>query len=55
MHYIGVAGDSFSMSSFLFRTVAGFILSAIFIFRGLGIAVYTHAIYNILIIHNTYT
>ncbi len=55
MHYIGMAGDSFSMSSFLFRAVAGFVLSAIFVFRGLGIAVYTHAIYNILIINNTYT
>jgi hypothetical protein len=55
MHYIGMAGDSFSMNTFLFRAVAGFVLSAIFIFRGLGIAVYTHAIYDILIIHNTYT
>ena len=55
MHYIGMAGDSFSTSSFLFRAVAGFILSAIFVFRGLGIAVYTHVIYDILIIHKTYT
>jgi hypothetical protein len=55
MHYIGMAGDSFSVSTFLFRTVAGVILSAIFIFRGLGIAVYTHAIYDILIINNAYT
>ena len=55
MHYIGMAGDSFSMSSFLFRAVAGFVLSAIFVFRGLGIAVYTHAIYDILIIQKAYT
>jgi hypothetical protein len=55
MHYIGMTGDSFSMSSFLFRAVAGFILSAIFVFRGLGIAVYTHVIYDILIIQKTYT
>ena len=54
MHYIGMAGDTFSMNSFLFRAVAGFILSAIFVFRGLGIAVYTHIIYNILIIYETY-
>lgn len=55
MHYIGLAGNSFSTSTFLFRAAAGFVLSAIFVFRGLGIAVYTHAIYDILIIHKVYT
>ena len=55
MHYIGPSGDSFSIHSFSFRLVAGIILSAIFIFRGLGIAVYTHAIYDILVIQNAYT
>lgn len=55
MHYMGPSGDSFSISSFSFRLVAGIILSAIFIFRGLGIAVYTHAIYDILVIQNAYT
>ncbi|MCK5280595.1 MAG: hypothetical protein KAK04_18710 [Cyclobacteriaceae bacterium] len=35
--------------------VAGIVLSAIFIFRGLGIAVYTHAIYDILVIQEFYT
>jgi len=55
MHYMGPSGDSFSISSFSFRLVAGFILSAIFIFRGLGIAVYTHAIYDILVIQKAYT
>lgn len=55
MHYIGMAGNSFSTNTFLFRAAAGFVLSAIFVFRGLGIAVYTHAIYDILIIHKVYT
>jgi len=55
MHYIGPSADSFSISSFSFRLVAGIVLSAIFIFRGLGIAVYTHAIYDILIIQKAYT
>ncbi len=54
MHYIGTTGDSFSIHSFSFRFVAGIILSAIFVFRGLGIAVYTHAIYDVLIIHKSY-
>jgi hypothetical protein len=54
MHYTGPTGDSFSIHSFSFRLVAGVILSAIFIFRGLGIAVYTHAIYDILVIQKIY-
>jgi len=55
MHYIGPTGDSYSISSFSFRLVAGIVLSAIFVFRGLGIAVYTHAIYDILVIQKAYT
>ena len=55
MHYIGPTGDSYSISSFSFRLVAGVVLSAIFVFRGLGIAVYTHAIYDILVIQKAYT
>ncbi len=55
MHYIGSTGDTFTISSFLFRLTAGIVLSAIFVFRGLGIAVYTHAIYDVLVIQNAYT
>jgi membrane protease YdiL (CAAX protease family) len=55
MHYIGPTGDSYSIGSFSFRLVAGIVLSAIFVFRGLGIAVYTHAIYDILVIQKAYT
>ncbi len=47
MHYIGALSDTFSTESFLFRFMAGLILSTIFIFRGLGIAVYTHALYDV--------
>ncbi len=54
MHYMGATGDTFTMSSFLFRLTAGIVLSAIFVFRGLGIAVYTHAIYDVLVIQNSY-
>ncbi len=55
MHYVGTAGETFTMSSFLFRLAAGIVLSAIFVFRGLGIAVYTHAIYDVLVIQKAYT
>lgn len=47
IHYIGALSDTFTVESFLFRFMAGLILSTIFIFRGLGIAVYTHALYDV--------
>lgn len=48
MHYVGTLSDSFTYTNFTFRLLAGIFLSAIFLFRGLGIAVYTHAIYDVL-------
>jgi hypothetical protein len=48
MHYVGTLGDVFTNANFTFRALSGVILSAIFLFRGLGIAVYTHAIYDVL-------
>lgn len=50
MHYIGIFGDNFSYTNFTFRFLSGILLSAIFMFRGLGIAVYTHAIYDVLLV-----
>lgn len=47
-HYVGTLSDSFTYTSFTFRLLAGIFLSAVFVFRGLGIAVYTHAIYDVL-------
>ncbi len=48
MHYVGAFSDSFTYTGFTFRLLAGIFLSAVFLFRGLGIAVYTHAIYDVL-------
>lgn len=48
MHYMGTLGDTFTYTNFSFRLLAGIFLSAVFMFRGLGIAVYTHAIYDVL-------
>lgn len=50
MHYIGTLGDSITYTNVSFRFLAGIILSVIFMFRGLGITVYTHAIYDILLV-----
>ena len=48
-HYIGVYGDIFSWDTFILRVYAGIFLGTVFIFRGLGISVYTHIFYDIVI------
>ena len=50
IHYVGSLSDTFTSASFAFRFLAGGILSAIFLFRGLGIAVYTHALYDVMLV-----
>lgn len=50
IHYIGSLSDTFTSASFIFRFAAGMVLSTIYMFRGLGIAVYTHAIYDVLLV-----
>ncbi|MCF6150038.1 MAG: CPBP family intramembrane metalloprotease [Candidatus Kuenenia sp.] len=47
MHYIGSLSGGFTYTGFTFRMLSGIILGCIFMFRGLGIAVYTHAIYDV--------
>lgn len=48
-HYIGNMADTFSIDSFLFRFVAGLLLATIYAARGFGVAVWTHAIYDLLV------
>ena len=40
-------GEPFEMGVFLFRTMAGVILGFLFWFRGFGVCVYTHAMYDV--------
>lgn len=49
-HYIGPYGDPFQWLSFSVRLLAGIYLSIIFLFRGLGISVYTHFIYDLILV-----
>lgn len=49
VHYIGSLGDAFTLGSFLFRFFAGILLAGIFYLRGFAVAVYTHAIYDIIV------
>jgi len=47
IHHLGPMGDPFEARVFLFRMAAGAVLGSLFLLRGLGICVYTHALYNV--------
>ncbi len=46
-HYIGRFGDPFHLPSFLFRFIAGLILTGLYLARGYGITAYTHSLYDL--------
>ncbi len=50
VHYIGVMGDPFTMGSFLFRFLFGLALNGIYVWRGFGMAAWTHALYDIMVV-----
>jgi membrane protease YdiL (CAAX protease family) len=50
VHYIGAMGDAFTLNSFLYRFLFGLILNGIYVWRGFGVAAWTHAIYDIMVI-----
>lgn len=50
VHYIPPYGDAFALDSFTFRLLAGIVFALIYRFRGLAVAVYTHAFYDIFVL-----
>lgn len=48
-HYVGPAGDNYTHFGFIFRLMAGFYFAGLFVFRGLGIAVGAHAVYDLIV------
>lgn len=50
VHYTGSMGDAFTLGSFLYRFLFGIILNGIYVWRGFGVAAWTHAIYDIMVI-----
>jgi membrane protease YdiL (CAAX protease family) len=48
-HHWGANGEPINTAKFLFRTAAGLVFTALYVTRGLGIAVGAHAGYNILV------
>ena len=50
VHYIGSLGDAFTWSSFVFRFLFGLALNVVFLVRGFGVAAWTHALYDVMIV-----
>ncbi|NOX56850.1 MAG: CPBP family intramembrane metalloprotease [Planctomycetes bacterium] len=48
-HYLGATGEAFLWSTFVFRTLAGLFFALLFVFRGFGITVGSHAAYDLLV------
>lgn len=49
-HYIGPYGDRLEVYSFVFRTVAGLVFSALYLARGFGVTAWTHALYDVFLL-----
>ena len=50
IHYVGPLGDDYTNQSFLFRFFFGLALNVIYLVRGFGVAAWTHALYDIMIV-----
>jgi membrane protease YdiL (CAAX protease family) len=50
VHYIGPFGDPFTLASFTFRFLFGLALNVLFLLRGFGIAAWTHALYDVMVV-----
>lgn len=50
IHHVGSMGEPFVLGTFMFRVFAGMLLAAIFHLRGFAVAVYTHAIYDVIVL-----
>jgi hypothetical protein len=49
-HHLGAAGDPWALGVFVYRALAGVLFAAIYYFRSLAHAVYTHALYDIYVL-----
>lgn len=50
VHYVGSFGDQFTLSSFIFRFMFGLALNGLLIYRGFGIAAWTHSMYDVIVV-----
>jgi membrane protease YdiL (CAAX protease family) len=49
-HFVGEFGDNYSLNLFAIRFLAGILLGLVYAFRGFGIAAYTHAMYDLVVL-----
>jgi hypothetical protein len=47
VHHLGALGDPWALNTFVYRWLAGLVFTAIFYYRSLAHAVYTHALYDL--------
>lgn len=52
-HYAGSLGDPFALPSFTFRFLFGLVLNVLFLARGFGVAAWTHALYDVMVVTGT--
>jgi hypothetical protein len=50
VHHLGPLGDPLAVWIFVFRMLAGVLFGLLFWFRGFAVAVYTHAIYDVIVL-----
>lgn len=50
VHYLGPFGDTFTAASFAFRFFFGLALNGLFLWRGFGVAAWTHALYDVMLV-----
>ena len=43
-------GDLFTLNSFTYRFIFGLILNGLYLARGFGVAAWTHALYDVMVI-----
>lgn len=46
-HHLGAMGEAFTLQAFVFRSLAGAVFATIYLSRGAGVAIWTHALYDI--------
>jgi len=49
-HHVGSLGEEVNGFVFVFRVLCGLVLGVVYLARGLGIAAWTHALYNVLVL-----
>ena len=50
VHYVGPLGDPFELPSFTFRFAFGLAMNVLFLWRGFGVAAWTHALYDVMVV-----